>query len=130
VAELGSTPGTGEAVELTVTGRRTPRVVPVRMCVGCKARASVSDLVRVTVVEVGGVRSVLPDHRRRLPGRGASLHPAPGCLDLAERRRAFPRALRSAGPLDTEALRSWITGTDHRTPTETGSGSNNAMSAR
>jgi uncharacterized protein len=30
------------------------------------------------------------------------------CLDLAERRRAFPRALRLEGPLDSEAVRLWI----------------------
>ncbi|HSI94188.1 MAG TPA: YlxR family protein, partial [Jiangellaceae bacterium] len=41
-------------------------------------------------------------------GRGAYLHYDPGCLDLAERRRAFPRALRLAGPLDTGVLRRWL----------------------
>ena len=40
----------------------------------------------------------------RAPGRGAHLHPRYECLDLAERRRAFPRALRVAGPLDLTAL--------------------------
>jgi hypothetical protein len=30
------------------------------------------------------------------------------CLDRAERRRAFPRALRVTGPLDTAAVRAWI----------------------
>jgi uncharacterized protein len=45
-----------------------------------------------------------PDERRRLPGRGAWLHPSPDCLDLAVRRRAFARALRVPGPLDTTAL--------------------------
>ncbi len=36
------------------------------------------------------------------------MHPKPECLELAVRRRAFPRALRLEGPLDTSALRSWI----------------------
>jgi len=36
------------------------------------------------------------DVRRRLPGRGAHLHPDPDCLALALRRRALPRALRHA----------------------------------
>jgi len=45
-----------------------------------------------------------PDERRRLPGRGAWLHPSRDCLDLAVRRRAFARALRVPGPLDTTAL--------------------------
>jgi uncharacterized protein len=44
------------------------------------------------------------DERRSMPGRGAWLHPDPGCLELATRRRAFGRALRHAGPLDTHPL--------------------------
>jgi hypothetical protein len=35
------------------------------------------------------------------------LHPDPACLDLAERRRAFPRALRVTGTLDLTAVRAW-----------------------
>ncbi|TQM44290.1 YlxR family protein [Pseudonocardia cypriaca] len=49
-----------------------------------------------------------PDPRRRLPGRGAWLHLAPECLDRAERRSAFPRALRVPGPLDTAPVRTHI----------------------
>ena len=48
---------------------------------------------------------LLVDERRVLPGRGAHLHRDPACLDLAERKRAFPRALRVAGPLDPAAVR-------------------------
>jgi predicted RNA-binding protein YlxR (DUF448 family) len=60
----------------------------------------------VRVVAVEGV--VVPDPRRRLPGRGAWLHPVPECLDRAERRSAFPRALRVRGPLDTAQVRDHI----------------------
>ncbi|WP_233159502.1 YlxR family protein [Pseudonocardia sp. MH-G8] len=59
------------------------------------------------VVAVNGV--LTPDLRRRLPGRGAWLHPAPECLDRAERRSAFPRALRVPGPLETAPVRAHIT---------------------
>ncbi|WP_456300008.1 YlxR family protein [Saccharomonospora glauca] len=48
------------------------------------------------------------DERRRLPGRGAWLHPHPGCLSKAERRRAFPRALRVRGVLDTAPVRHYV----------------------
>jgi predicted RNA-binding protein YlxR (DUF448 family) len=48
------------------------------------------------------------DPGRRRPGRGAWLHPSPGCLDLALRRRAFSRALRCAGPLDTTGLSAYV----------------------
>lgn len=37
---------------------------------------------------------VRPDLEGTAPGRGAHLHPTPGCYDLAVRRKAFSRALR------------------------------------
>ncbi|MFG1854712.1 YlxR family protein [Actinomadura geliboluensis] len=78
------------------------RAAPVRTCVGCRVRTAKSGLLRLVVVE--GV--IVPDLRGRLPGRGAHLHPDLGCLELAERRRAFPRAFRLPGPLDGGALRA------------------------
>jgi predicted RNA-binding protein YlxR (DUF448 family) len=72
--------------------------------VGCRIRTTKSDLLRIVVIE----GRCVPDPRGRLPGRGASVHPTPGCLDLAERRRAFPRAFRLAGPLDLSALRRFV----------------------
>ncbi|HET7406731.1 MAG TPA: YlxR family protein [Mycobacteriales bacterium] len=74
--------------------------MPVRTCVGCRQRAAASDLLRVVAVE----GRLSPDPRHRMPGRGAHVHPDPACLDLAERRRAFPRALRLPGPLDATAV--------------------------
>ncbi|MFJ2781629.1 MULTISPECIES: YlxR family protein [unclassified Kitasatospora] len=71
---------------------------------GCRKRAAKHQLLRVTAVE--GV--CVPDPRGALPGRGAYLHPEPACLDLAVRRRAFPRAFRLQGTLDTERLREYI----------------------
>ncbi|HVQ96560.1 MAG TPA: YlxR family protein [Mycobacteriales bacterium] len=83
--------------------RRT-LAAPVRTCVGCRQRLPVSELLRVVAVE--GV--LVPDPRRRLPGRGASVHRDSGCLDLAERRRAFGRALRVPGALDAAGLREYV----------------------
>jgi hypothetical protein len=85
----------------------------VRTCIGCRARAGKSELLRVTARD--GL--CLPDPRSRQPGRGAYLHPTVGCLDLAERRRAFPRALRVPGPLDTAAVRAWIEASDRQAAT-------------
>ncbi|MDN3356502.1 YlxR family protein [Actinomadura sp. DC4] len=80
------------------------RAVPRRTCVGCRILAAKSDLLRLVVIE----DSIVPDPRGRLPGRGASLHPDLACLELAERRRAFPRAFRRAGPLEVHMLRQWL----------------------
>jgi predicted RNA-binding protein YlxR (DUF448 family) len=63
-----------------------------------------TELLRVVAVE----GAVIPDLRGRLPGRGAHLHPEPGCLALAEKRRAFPRAFRVPGPLETTAVRALL----------------------
>lgn len=75
---------------------------PARTCVGCRIRDAQDRLLRVVAVE----GEVLPDPRRRLPGRGAYLHPRPDCLAQAERKRAFPRALRLPGPLAVDAVRA------------------------
>ncbi|WP_236951934.1 YlxR family protein [Kibdelosporangium phytohabitans] len=79
---------------------------------GCRTRASAEELLRV-VAEDG---ELVPDPRRRHAGRGAWLHPAPACLDSAERKKAFPRALRVQGPLDTGPVRAHL-GSEAR-PTE------------
>ena len=75
---------------------------------GCRVRAVKPELLRLVVVE----GMIVPDLQGRLPGRGASLHPSLGCLELAERRRAFSRAFRVAGALDTTTLRAYLEGLD------------------
>jgi predicted RNA-binding protein YlxR (DUF448 family) len=64
--------------------------IPTRTCVGCGVRAARSELIRV----VAAGDEIVPDVAGRLPGRGAYLHPSLACLERAQRRRAFPRALR------------------------------------
>jgi predicted RNA-binding protein YlxR (DUF448 family) len=86
-------------------GRRERPAEPVRTCVGCRIRAVASGLLRVVAVD----GTLVPDPRRRHPGRGAWVHPDIGCLRVAERRRAFPRALRTAGALDTAAVHAFLT---------------------
>jgi uncharacterized protein len=94
---------------------------PIRTCVGCRRRGPATELLRVVVApgatgpagepvpdpSGGEPRAVpvVPDPRRRAAGRGAWVHPDPGCVDLAVRRRAFARALRVSGPVDPAAVR-------------------------
>ncbi len=106
----------GPEARLSSPSRRTPDTDaahaaagvdagPVRTCVGCLATGPRSVLLRVVVATTDvGDPTLVVDVARALPGRGAWLHPDPHCLELAERRRAFPRALRHAGPLDTSAV--------------------------
>ena len=80
------------------------RGAPTRTCVGCRVRETQDRLLRL----VAGEGEVLPDPRRRLPGRGAYLHPRLACLALAERKRAFPRAFRLPGPFAVDVVRARI----------------------
>lgn len=85
------------------------RTSPVRTCVGCRVRAPVSELLRVVAAERdAGQFSLVPDPTRTQPGRGANLHPDPACFTLAERRRAFGRALRVTGVIDTGPLAEYV----------------------
>ncbi|HEX4225848.1 MAG TPA: YlxR family protein, partial [Pseudonocardiaceae bacterium] len=58
--------------------------------------------------------ALVPDPRRRMVGRGAWLHRSQDCLRLAERRKAFPRALRVPGPLAVDALAGYLEQVDGR----------------
>ncbi|UYP20974.1 YlxR family protein [Rhodococcus sp. Z13] len=89
------------------------RTFPVRTCIGCRQRTLAADLLRVVArkQEPSGF-AVVPDPDRRLPGRGAWLHPSPECLGLAVRRRAFGRALRVTGNPDTAALDQLVGSTE------------------
>ena len=58
---------------------------------------------------------VVPDPGGTAPGRGAHLHPTLECFELAERKRAFARALRhnaggrgGGGPLSLDDLRQYL----------------------
>src|SRR5258707_2424577 len=86
-----------------------PGSIPVRTCVGCREQAVKSSLLRL----VASGDDVIPDPQARLPGRGAYLHPSLECLELARRRRAFPRALRATGPLAVTAVDSYLFSTGY-----------------
>ena len=93
---------------------------PVRTCIGCRRRAAKRELLRVVAGpdthDQERSWAVVPDPRGTAPGRGAHLHPTLECFELAERKRAFARALRhdagrpgGTGPLSLAGLREYLT---------------------
>jgi uncharacterized protein len=98
----------------TADGRPTTAPhLPVRTCVGCRKRTEQAALLRVVAVQDDTSTSrwqVVPDVRRRRPGRGAHVHPDPECLQTAIARRAFGRALRlpAGSEVDVTAVQEWF----------------------
>ncbi len=80
-----------------------PEIGPFRTCIGCRARVTKRELLRVVAgSDEHGQVVVLPDPTATAPGRGAHLHPTTECYDLAVRRKAFGRALKLVqGPSST-----------------------------
>ena len=80
-----------------------------RTCIGCRKRGLAVELLRMVAVDSGNGPgndqvAVTVDAAKRMPGRGAWLHPDPDCLAAAVRRRAFGRALRITGSPDITAV--------------------------
>lgn len=119
-ASTGAAPALPERTDSQDATPRTAADGPVRTCVGCRRPGSRSVLARFVVVEVEGRPQVAHDPGRRLPGRGAWLHPDPTCAELAVRRKAFARALRTTGPVGTDQVgslaRTWAAGRTSTTP--------------
>jgi predicted RNA-binding protein YlxR (DUF448 family) len=70
-------------------------------------------LVRVTAgSDADGRPAVVPDPAATRSGRGAHLHPTVACYDLAVRRRAFGRSLRSDVGLDSAPVASYLASLD------------------
>jgi predicted RNA-binding protein YlxR (DUF448 family) len=96
---------------MTTPDRDEPRG-PVRSCIGCRAKRTSEQLVRLTRVEGRTTVDGVSD------GRGAWLCRAAGgsivdgrCLDLALRKRAFGKAWRtSLGPGDDDEIREVCSG--------------------
>ena len=89
---------------------------PLRTCIGCRERTTKRELLRIVAGTDAEAQPpgwfVVADPRGTAPGRGAHLHPTAACLALAERKRAFTRALRhdavSRGALSLEKLRQHL----------------------
>lgn len=71
---------------------------PVRKCVGCQQMFPKRDLIRVVLTPEGEIHL---DATGKRNGRGAYLCQSAQCLQLARKRRALERALKTSipGPL-------------------------------
>ena len=72
-----------------------------RTCAGCRARDDRDALVRFVLGPDG---RLVADVRRRLPGRGVSVHPRRACIVDAATRGGFARSLRSEVRADVADL--------------------------
>lgn len=81
---------------------------PMRTCIATRQSRPAHELLRV-VAQGSPKDVVVPDPKRKLPGRGAWIIPTLAALDIAEQRKAFGRALRVSGNLDTGPVRTYIT---------------------
>lgn len=72
----------------------------VRTCVGCKKLGTRKSLIRMVLVD----SKLVVDEGKKLPGRGAWIHPATTCLQLALNRKAFGRALKQEFMADEKVL--------------------------
>lgn len=77
---------------------------PVRTCVGCRQRATSSELLRLVLKE----GHIVADPKASLHGRGAWIHSSSDCLKLAVDRKALGRAFKSADSLQTAGLAKFI----------------------
>lgn len=99
---------------------------PVRTCIGCRQRSAAAELLRVVAAPIAtqrmsadlvrqsntaegsAGRCVVPDPRHRASGRGAWVHPDVACVELAQRRRAFARALHVSTATDPMPVRLYL----------------------
>jgi len=69
---------------------------PVRTCIACRLEAGKGAMLRIVRQAEGGAAV---DRSGRATGRGAYLHKDPACIEIARKRKALERALKTpVGP--------------------------------
>ncbi|WIM66834.1 YlxR family protein [Corynebacterium breve] len=94
-----------EAAQHTTCTRTRP--MRMRTCIATRKVASDELLLRC-VISPDDPETVLADPDRKLPGRGAWISPTMEAFELAEKRRAFGRALRVSTPVDLGHVRTYL----------------------
>ncbi|EEI16868.1 YlxR family protein [Corynebacterium lipophiloflavum] len=85
----------------------TQRTVPIRTCIATRDARPRTELLRV-VADPNGSGRILADPSATLPGRGAWITPTLEAFELAERRKAFARALRVTTPVDLGHVSAYL----------------------
>jgi uncharacterized protein len=71
-----------------------------RTCIGCRQIEEKKSLTRI--IQVNG--ELIIDHKNRLGSRGANIHKSVACLNEAIKTKAFHKALKFSGALNTSQL--------------------------
>lgn len=77
-----------------MANRHPERTQPMRRCIACMTSRPQSELIRVAFRE--GKLTV--DPAGKVPGRGVYLCPEKECIETAEKKNGFQRALRTRLP--------------------------------
>lgn len=93
---------------------------PLRTCIATRQQLPATGLLRLCARPHGDGIAIIPDPQACLPGRGAWILPSMQAFQLAERKRAFGRALRVSGQLDLNPLRDYLSDLEaHAASTQT-----------
>ena len=96
---------------------RTTTHTPLRTCIATRKTAPQSQLLRVVAqFKDNGDVKIVPDPQRRLPGRGAWITPELQAFEIAEKRRAFPRALKVPANADLDEVRAYLVQKQEKVP--------------
>ena len=83
------------------------RHIPLRTCIATGKKLPQSKLLRI--VAVSATNELVADPDRRQLGRGCWISPTLEALELAEKRKAFSRALQVSASADTGSVRKYLT---------------------
>ena len=72
----------------------------IRTCVGCNKKDEKNKLIRI----IQKNSDLVIDHKNLLGSRGANLHQSLECLNWAIKTKAFHKALKFSGALNTSQL--------------------------
>ncbi|MFD5867181.1 YlxR family protein [Corynebacterium sp. NPDC060344] len=79
-----------------------------RTCIATRTRLPEGRLLRMVARPDGDATRVIPDPRRRMPGRGAWITPTLDAWAVADKRRAFGRALKVSANADANPVREYL----------------------